>query len=236
MVPSPAEVARRRWTLLIVLRCVSFLGLSATVLPLASWISEGLRDGDLFSIIYYWPRIVGGLLPFLFFAFVLMFGRLFVHLVVPLRKWSECPACRYRLEGLVEARCPECGLALSPEFMGQPPARDSGLRRTARVIRTRENVAVVLRCCGVPAAFLGVLFGAQGVSYLFGVGRMFGDELAAWFLYVVIDRIVLAVGCGALAAALIFASVPLARFIVPWPGGRDRTKPQGAGGGDGPGV
>ncbi|GIK19629.1 MAG: hypothetical protein AMXMBFR77_19630 [Phycisphaerales bacterium] len=202
--------------MLIVLRCTTLLAMPVAVVPFASWIQEGVRDGDLLDVGYYWPRVTAGFLPFVYFVFVLMFGRLFVHFVVPLRRWSECPACRYRLEGLVEARCPECGLALSPEFMGLSPERDSNLRRTARVIRTREIVAVVLRFCGVLAGFAASLSIAGAVVALGWVTQV-GDEYTGWYISSFVAYLVFAGVTGGITVVLLFMPMTLARFIVPGP-------------------
>lgn len=79
--------------------------------PLASWMLEGLRDGDLFDIIYYAPRVISAGALFgtglVFFLFSRSLACWIVPLVIP-----RCPSCNYDIRNAHSDRCPECGLAI----------------------------------------------------------------------------------------------------------------------------
>jgi hypothetical protein len=75
----------------------------------------------------------------------------------------ECPGCRYRLEGLTEQRCPECGLLLTGEFLADPgehtpPPRDPDrflLRQIATmVVRLSMAIAMLIN---LPIALFGTV-------------------------------------------------------------------------------
>lgn len=120
MIPSASDLARRRHTVIIVLRMLALVPAALTTLLMATGLANVLEwgidesDAIAFAIILVFG---GGSTAFTFFVLPRMVG-----LIVPRTRAVHCPFCDYRLEGLIEPRCPECGNALSPEFIGQPAA------------------------------------------------------------------------------------------------------------------
>lgn len=163
MIPHAAEVIRMRWTVGVVVRVAGLLSVFATVFPLGSWFSEGLRDGDIFDIFYYMPQIFTTIVLGVFGIAVFLCAGLVSKLLVPLRRRTLCPKCGHDVTEPVEPRCTECGLVLSPEFMsGEAPDWHNDLR-----FAWREAVVIaVLRAISLPVALLGVLHAASTAYYM----------------------------------------------------------------------
>ena len=120
MIPDAAETVRRRVAATLAIRVLCFPFLMIALVPFGIWISEGIVDGDLFVPRYFLGPVIFGSLGLLVTgAFFLASGGLAKLLVKP-ATYNQCPRCGYRLEGLVEPVCSECGLPLTREFMGEP--------------------------------------------------------------------------------------------------------------------
>ena len=120
---SAADIVRRRHLVVIVLRLLSLFWLTLGVLIIISWITEGLSDGDLLSFGYYADRISYAMTFFLAAGVCRFLDRPLARWVVRIPR-PECPRCRYRLDQMTHARCPECGLRLSDDAPGdsaEPP-------------------------------------------------------------------------------------------------------------------
>lgn len=151
---TPSDLVRHRLLALLVLRLIGFAFLAASVLPIVSWVSEGLRDGDLLDMYYYGGRFVTAfVLGATGIAGMLAAGPLSRRFVVMPRDHS-CPECRFSLTGLIEPQCPECGLRLDA---GVPrvPSRHTASQHRAWLLGT----VVGLR-------LLAVAFVAYGLSGL----------------------------------------------------------------------
>lgn len=134
---SSASVVRE--SRLVFEAAVRLIGLIVLVIaivgPLASWLVEGIHDGDLTNYIYYAARInitiflvVCGLL---FMIFANIVSRWLIRIQEP-----ECPKCRFSLEHFRADRCPECGLFLGEDFHApHPSAPDTD----SRVITTEST-------------------------------------------------------------------------------------------------
>lgn len=117
MIPDARAVLIARYMLQAFMRVMGLILALLSVVPILSWFAEGLSDGDLLELGYYYPRIVaagvllgGGLL--LLFA-----NGLLARWLTPVPKQTRCPRCNYLLRGLVAPTCPECGLALPEAFV-----------------------------------------------------------------------------------------------------------------------
>jgi hypothetical protein len=120
MVPDTKTLLAFRALSVGLIRLASLLFIPAGLVPLASWLMEGLRDDDLFWWSYYYERIVTGGLFILGGVLCFALARPLSRLAVPIRppRWPpRCPACRYRLVTLARPICPECGLPLPEEFV-----------------------------------------------------------------------------------------------------------------------
>ncbi len=149
MIPNASEVVRRRWVFVSVLRLLGVVGVLVALPAAALWIAEGVRDDDLLDITYYWPRMLMSLSGF-GAAFVALLGAKRVsRWIVPARTTTSCPRCWYRLEGLVEPICPECGLTLTPEFMGGTREEPAPEPRAVRLVKIRDLMTPWVRLVGL---------------------------------------------------------------------------------------
>lgn len=153
MIPNPAEVVRRRWTVVAVVRLLAALMCLWGVVPLALWLVEGISDGDLWEVSYYGGQIALSAMLLLPGLVGVLASGLIARLVVPARTRVDCPRCRYALEGLTEARCPECGLPLPREFMGEERAPAAPEPRAVRLIKLRDTLTPIVRLLGMLLAF-----------------------------------------------------------------------------------
>jgi hypothetical protein len=218
MIPNAAEVARRRWTVTTCLRMAAFGPLILSTLPLGSWLTEGVSDGDLFDLTWYAGRIALGIVLVLMAAgFFLLAGRL-ARLLVPIRRHVECPACRHRIDGVTEPRCTECGLRLTPEFLtGQAPLPEPRMARMRRVVARRETVAAVFRVCGVLAAPIALLYLVALPWYLYQAFQ--GDRADALSTLGTFAAMSASAGVWTGAVlAFVFKARRLAAFCVPLDG------------------
>ena len=133
----------------------------------------------------------------------------------------ECPSCRYRLEGLTEPRCPECGLFLTSEFVATPgektpPPRDPDrvlLRQIATTVL--RLIAIVGLVCCVPYLLFAVIESVRAMSGVSVYGSSVEWEAAVFFVSLV----------AVFVSMLVWGS-SLSAFIVP---ARARFEPRRAG-------
>lgn len=127
MVPNASELARRRLTAATIVRLVGLLPVFAIMIAWAGFISgnlaEPLDEAEPWIVMTALAVFAGVITAGIFALAPWVSTKL-----VPTPRDTRCPACRYVLEGLVEPRCPECGIALTREFMGEPPEPDDGIR------------------------------------------------------------------------------------------------------------
>lgn len=225
LIPNAAEVVRRRWTVATCLR-VGALGLAMLgFYPLLSWLTEGLRDGDLWDVSWYWGRmLLSVLLPGMGAACFFLAGWV-SRLLVPIRRHAECPVCRHRIEGVTEARCTECGLTLTEEFLtGQSPG-GTGEPDYARLVMIRRGtVTTVFRVVGVLGAPIAGLW-AVGLVMIIGMWVWDKDVQADWEFFQLVNSALQAVVWTGAVLVLLFKAPSLARFCVPF----DRTLAKTAG-------
>lgn len=74
-----------------------------------SWFLEGLRDGDIFDLSYYFPRALLSFTSLGLLVFAWPLGALATRLIVPAPDWTRCPRCSYAWNTKA-ACCSECGL------------------------------------------------------------------------------------------------------------------------------
>lgn len=135
MIPNASDYARRRHTILVVVRLLALLPLAVALVPLTSWFAEGISDGDFTDVGYYMDRIVIAAVMIVAAVVLFLVAGPVTRLVAGRPRKLACPYCDYAIEGLTEPRCPECGLALTREFMGLPPDETAGGRAERPVAR-----------------------------------------------------------------------------------------------------
>ncbi|MFT5423422.1 MAG: hypothetical protein ACI89L_001199 [Phycisphaerales bacterium] len=214
MVPNASEIIRRRLTVRTCIRVFAAAFACFGLLPIISWVQEGLRDGDLWDMSYYLDRIVFSV----FFPFVsvmaLLFQRLLVRFFVPIRRHVMCPACGYRIEGLVEPRCSECGLVLTAEFLDPTALPELVRHGDSLVAARRETVAVVFRTVGVFAAmFIGIIWLLMAV--VVGLWVSGSEESVFDSEEQVLTFFIRGSATSVFGAMLLFRSRWLARLVVP---------------------
>ncbi|MEM0983151.1 MAG: hypothetical protein AAGI17_04275 [Planctomycetota bacterium] len=146
---------------------IVFLGIVA-VFAVLDIIGEGQNDVEPYVIfpvltIFLWAGSLG------IFAAAPLVARWFV----PANPKIRCPACNYRIEGLTEPRCPECGVPLPPEFMGEAPggieSRPLEERLIFATVRQKQILTAVVRVLG----FLGAV--AFAIPTLGMIAAMFEE-------------------------------------------------------------
>ncbi|MEO1511361.1 MAG: hypothetical protein AAFU70_04740, partial [Planctomycetota bacterium] len=97
--------------------------------------------------------------------------------LVPVRTAIHCPGCGYRIEGLEEARCPECGLELPAEFMGAGrPDQGSEPDRAAHLIKMRDTLTPVIKIIGFALMLVfGLVTVTVGVNLYHDIQRGWAD-------------------------------------------------------------
>lgn len=129
MTPDLATVLRWRAAARAWLRLGALLAAPASLFFLGAWLIEGLHDGDLWNLRYYYWRVLSGALFGLWSIVGLTLPGLIARIILrlPRGKWPpRCPYCRHDLVSLKEMRCPECGNALTDEFVRASNNRPGG--------------------------------------------------------------------------------------------------------------
>jgi hypothetical protein len=202
MIPSAADVVRMRWIMTACVRLVSIaVGLLALV-PVLSWVQEGVWDGDLLNLYYYSTRLILSLVLGMIGLLGLVLAAPLVRAVTPMPTRVLCPKCGYRLTGRREGQCPECGLDVSSMLLGGE--RGHILEAPAMRARAVLRVTVVFRVSGV----LIVIFSAALLLW----------ELSAWYdlMYRTDPEMLLSPICLVMGGVFIFAlSGWLAERVVP---------------------
>lgn len=146
MIPDPGEILRRRVTSATIVRILAFVPLFAAASLGAIWGYEA-NENRLYSGEHIGYAVGCGVFVG-FGIFMWVVAPWHARRSVKMPKSVVCPACNYKIAGLAEARCPECGLPLTAEFISlpgekTPPPRDPD-RTTMRQLST-----AVLRLVGV---------------------------------------------------------------------------------------
>lgn len=116
MIPRPSEIVRARLYVRAVCVLLGVLVMLLALGPAASWVLEGVSDGDFFEFGYYAPRILTMVLFLAIGAALFFLSGVLARFALPVPTALRCPRCRYALERLAGPICPECGLHLDDEF------------------------------------------------------------------------------------------------------------------------
>lgn len=204
------ELVRLRVLMVALMRLLGILVALSCMVPVGSWLAEGIADGDLWWLGYYWPRI--GLGAFLLVMGVGLFafaGVLGVALVRHRPGPVACPMCKFELTTLDNGRCTECGYELSPAL---PPL---GVSAHERVLAVRIVVFALVRL--IALATLGMAANALirfvGLAYTSNPGYSYGYGTAEAALSAL--SLVWAIVWCAVAAILWLLAGPLTAAMVP---------------------
>lgn len=213
MIPNAAEIARRQWTALFAVRLVVLFLFFLSMMPLVSWFTEGFSDDDFFDLGYYADHIAFTIALLLFTGIILLLQRRIARLLVPIVRYTRCPACRYRIEGLNDPICPECGLALTAEFLDpdeHQPQPDT-TRISYHVVENRRHIiANIFRALGVFMFFYWALILVSGIALV-----VFSND-GDMFIYAISTLLQSGV-VFVFMILLLFGHHRLARFCVPTP-------------------
>lgn len=117
---SPAEIVRRRLVVVLMFRIVGLFCAIVWLVPVVSWLFEGIRDSDLFNFGYYSFRLAFAMLLLAMSGVCLWLSPKIARALVPVQARPACPACGFDLTGLTEPLCPECGMALESNARTPP--------------------------------------------------------------------------------------------------------------------
>ena len=216
MVPSVSEIVRRRLTVVAVIRTIAFLfGIAGVGFVLiwffVPWVDEWTNhlDRDWLGTCLVLVIISAALASLLWVLAPWESRR-----IIRFPKAVICPECRYKLEGVTEARCPECGIVLTTEFMGAEPHRPAALRQRLWSARLAMKTTLALRFVSILGLiFWLVLLVALVVSFTVhkvsdgGVHPNDRVAFVAWLLICI---------SGIAIAVLVAAVAPrLTRFMLP---------------------
>lgn len=124
MAPISRDIMVQRLFLQGLIRLLAVVSVLAAIYQALAWFTEGVRDGDLFDIFYYFYRIARGFFFVAIAVLLWVFAGLLSKLLIPFPKQLQCPRCSFLLRGLPTTRCPECGLALPANIEGEPGSSD----------------------------------------------------------------------------------------------------------------
>ena len=210
MVPTHAEVVRQRHFLAAILRALGIVMIVLSTLPFGSWLLEGISDGDLLDMSYYFFQVFMGVALIIVGSAITLRAGSFSRILLPLIKTSRCPNCRYSLDDLADPVCPECGLSLSAEFFNvDPPAPRQAPSPQADAVRWRYRISALIRV-------FALLFGIyQTWNVAWWVIYFFEFQADTTWLYVTSAiQVLLSIGIGVL---LFLHSDRIARWCAPYP-------------------
>ena len=150
MSSNAAVVIRLRLVTTVIVRSVSLFVSCFAVGPLASWMQEGISDGDLWDFDYYQPRIVGSVVLLVMGAFGWFAGARVVRWLTPVQPDSRCPGCDYVLEGSTTT-CPECGVDVAGMWSESPASMSEAAWRSRVIV----IATLVLRVIGLYTFLVG---------------------------------------------------------------------------------
>lgn len=206
MMPA-IEIVRRRWMLVAIVRLASVCIGCLALIPIISWLSEGISDDDLLDMHYYLPRIIRGAVLVAIGAIGFLLAEPLVRLATPVRSDIRCPKCRYELLSPSESQCPECGLDVS-SLWGRMPL--VALSEVAWRARMTSIITAVLRVVGVVMCLFSSLDLPWAIAWL---TQNFFLEALARLLVTMARPLVFGLG----GVALIVFARRLAIRIVPRP-------------------
>lgn len=209
MIPDPGEILRRRTTSATVVRILAFVPLFAGAAVGAIW-GYAANEDRLYAGEHMGYAVAIGV--FVFFA-CLMWALAPWHArrSVKMPKSVVCPACNYKIAGLTEARCPECGLPLTSEFIAAPGERTPPPRDPDRAT-LRQIATAVLRLTGVLIGVFAtpylIYFAIETAQFLLGSNNYYDwDEFGT--------GLILITGLFVIACALVVFGKLLSGYIVP---------------------
>lgn len=201
------DLLRLRLIFVALTRLAGLVMAATFVIPMSSWLAEGLADGDLWWLGYYWPRIATGLFLLLGGGLLLALGGVLGRLLVRTRPGVvACPMCRFELTTLDRGKCTECGYEVDPAL----PAL--AISPAERVLVVRLAAFAVLRLVSYALLAIGLFFFSTFLAKAFapGVFMMSWEEGAgmyAWLLWSVLTIV--------LGATLLLAAGPLSALLAP---------------------
>lgn len=179
----------------------------SSVIPIVSWLAEGLTDDDLWWLGYYWPRIAMAVFLVVAGAVLMLLGGVLGRFLVRTRAGTvACPKCRFDLTVLDRGRCTECGYEVNPMLpeLGVPPME--------RVLVVRLGAFAALRL----VAYGILVFSAYALTVFFAKAYLPQMFTMSWEednqMYVMLLRGSL---FAALGITLLLAARPLSALLVP---------------------
>lgn len=211
---------------LVFIAFVRLLGLAmacASIVPLGSWLAEGIQDGDLWMVSYYWPRMVSGFALVAVGLALLFLGGPIGRTLMRARVGSvACPECGFHLTTLDNGRCTECGYGVSPALPGL------AVGPLERVLAARMVAGAVVRFVGF------VILGWAGIELLAFLAPTYFpdwfDDYGYGYGWSAMGSLARAAVLLVLAGAIIAGARPLGAVLVPmsWVGKLADARREGA--------
>lgn len=201
------DLVKLRVVFVALVRLAGLMLAFMSLFPFAWWLAEGLADGDLWWLGYYWPRITAGSVMLFGGMATVFFGGLIGRFLLRTRGGPvACPMCRFELTSLDQGRCTECGYEVTPALprLAMPPMERVCVARMIAAACVRGFAVVLL----VIAAIRLIQFLAEA---------MFPDVFVAYWddgsamYYSLANGVALA----AIGLALLLAAGPIAAVLVP---------------------
>lgn len=135
-----SEVVRLRVLFVAIIGLLGMVMAASSVLPVGWWLIEGITDGDLWWLDYYWPRLALAGYMLIVGGGMVLFGGLLGRMLVRSRVGPvACPMCGFELTSLDHGRCTECGYEVNPALpeLGVPPVERVLVARLAAFVLVR---------------------------------------------------------------------------------------------------
>lgn len=201
------DLLRLRLIFVALMRLAGLVVAVSSVLPIASWLAEGIADDDLWWLGYYWPRIALAVFLAIAGVVLLLLGGVLGRLLVRTRAGKvACPMCRFDLTVLDRGRCTECGYEVNPMLpeLGVPPME--------RVLVVRLGAFAALRL----VAFGVLVLSAYALAVFFAKAYLPQTFIMSWEesnqMYLMLLRGSL---FAALGITLLLAARPVSALLVP---------------------
>lgn len=159
MVPNASDLARRRLTVVGVVRVLSILVWTLATVPIIVAIAFAITEdvpAEAIAVAFVFGA-GGGVVGLILWATAPGLS----SLVLPTPRAHACPRCRYDLRSITEPRCPECGTLLTEEFLPGHVAPGPSASPPARALGAQITTLLLGRLLAIIAA-LGFLAGALG--------------------------------------------------------------------------
>lgn len=208
MIPNASEITRRRLTASMLIRMLAVLVLHGSMVPIII-MSVLIVDGEISGAGHDWfPFIIAAAIPASIAVTVWCLAPWVARLMIRVPRLAVCPACQFKLDGLMAPQCTECGYTLTPEFLTSSTERSADVREPDTVL-LRQIATLVLRLVS------GALVPIAGLSaFAMAADAIEHPEWSSWTpVFAWMGILVISIGVVVCASSISIVFVPgRARF------------------------